>query len=313
MVDSAKDPADAIRVMLDRLGETPPSRLLYHYTDAKGLEGIIRTRELWATNAAYLNDFQELKHTAALVVEAAQARLRTVEDGPVRRYLSELARSWDDPPTDDVYVFSLSTEGDQLSQWRAYAGRAGYCLGFRPSEWEILEPVAFRMADSPWDVRLVRVKYRQDEQRELVNQFLSTQTAQINPTTILFGSEAAVQTALWTSNLLFSLLAAELKHHSFEEEQEWRIVYAPKLPLRDAPLDRDCIKFRVRASGIVPYAVLPLGEGSANPPVEVVRVGPGLDREPEGAAVRRLLDAYKYAGTHVERSDVPLRTHPLRP
>ncbi|HMC13498.1 MAG TPA: hypothetical protein VKG67_04050, partial [Gallionellaceae bacterium] len=33
---------------------------LYHYTTAAGLQGIVESQQLWATNIAYLNDAEEL-------------------------------------------------------------------------------------------------------------------------------------------------------------------------------------------------------------------------------------------------------------
>jgi hypothetical protein len=34
--------------------------LLYHYTDAKGLHGILETEQLWASSYQFLNDATEL-------------------------------------------------------------------------------------------------------------------------------------------------------------------------------------------------------------------------------------------------------------
>jgi hypothetical protein len=40
--------------------EAPPDKVLYHYTSAEGLKGIIEKNALWATSAYYLNDSAEM-------------------------------------------------------------------------------------------------------------------------------------------------------------------------------------------------------------------------------------------------------------
>src|ERR1019366_4723226 len=40
--------------------EAPPDKVLFHYTSAEGLKGIIENNQLWATSAYYLNDSAEM-------------------------------------------------------------------------------------------------------------------------------------------------------------------------------------------------------------------------------------------------------------
>jgi hypothetical protein len=47
--------------------------LLYHYTDAGGLMGILESQRLWASNAAYLNDPTELLHARSVYREWLEA------------------------------------------------------------------------------------------------------------------------------------------------------------------------------------------------------------------------------------------------
>ena len=58
---------------------TPPDdgpELLYHYTTAVGLEGILTTGDLWATNALYLNDATEITHFLNLLRQEVDVFLR---------------------------------------------------------------------------------------------------------------------------------------------------------------------------------------------------------------------------------------------
>lgn len=46
--------------MTQSLAEVHPE--LFHYTNAKGLIGIIESQSIWATHYAYLNDSEEIRH-----------------------------------------------------------------------------------------------------------------------------------------------------------------------------------------------------------------------------------------------------------
>lgn len=56
---------------------------LFHYTNAKGLIGIIESQSIWATHYAYLNDSEEIRH---FLKHRLPALLRT----NVNQYLDKL-------------------------------------------------------------------------------------------------------------------------------------------------------------------------------------------------------------------------------
>src|SRR5437868_12026730 len=49
--------------------QMPPKDLLFHYTTAEGLKGIIEKNELWATSAYFLNDSTEITYGCGLLKE----------------------------------------------------------------------------------------------------------------------------------------------------------------------------------------------------------------------------------------------------
>jgi hypothetical protein len=106
---------------------------VYHYTDAHGLEGIIRSEELWLTSIQHLNDPTELRYGLGLATEeldqiandkhkAIQLMCHILKDVMIHRV--HLAF--------DFFVCSLSRNGDDLGQWRGYGddGR-GFAIGLR--------------------------------------------------------------------------------------------------------------------------------------------------------------------------------------
>jgi hypothetical protein len=92
-------------------------------------------------------------------------------------------------------------------------------------------------------------------------------------------------------------MLAEIKHPSFREEHEWRIVAVAEGDEVDAD------GFRASTMAIVPYIEIPLPLDA----IVGVRVGPGRHSELRQEGVRRLLSAI-HCDAPVRCSEVPLRT-----
>jgi hypothetical protein len=141
-----------------------PDRL-YHYTDAAGLIGIVERQVLWATDAEFLNDAQELRFGRAEVHAALLSRASELSTGKARgdhpeypEYPDALAYTaasmmlgaaesiqpnarHDEYFQVAVYVTCFCEEPDLLSQWRGYAAGGGFAIGFSTSALTELRPV----------------------------------------------------------------------------------------------------------------------------------------------------------------------------
>ena len=96
--------------------------LLYHYTDQKGLIGILQSRNIWASHIRYLNDSSEGK----LFIKRFSELLK--EAGTEKKTVKIMENLVDQQ---HVFIASFSELGDSLSQWRAYSGGGGvYSIGF---------------------------------------------------------------------------------------------------------------------------------------------------------------------------------------
>ena len=104
--------------------------ILYHYTNMKGLHGIVDSGMLWATHIAYMNDFSEYLH-AVLVAGRTSGELKNSETQPAKaKFYTSLERllhpnqmSMEDYPP--IFVSCFSKAEDNLSQWRAYGRGEG--------------------------------------------------------------------------------------------------------------------------------------------------------------------------------------------
>ena len=62
---------------------SPP--VLYHYTSAPALLGIIKSNKIWATNIRYMNDSSELSYTYDLANEII-TRMRSEQKDKIAQY-----------------------------------------------------------------------------------------------------------------------------------------------------------------------------------------------------------------------------------
>ena len=141
-----------------------PSGTLYHYTDSAGLLGIVREKEVWATNINHLNDASEIRHAMSLLLAEAESRLKNSGTNPeLRRIWEEYLEGWSrSPPKSDAGVVCFSVNGNQLSQWRAYCPRGnGYSIGFSLANLSYARKKA--------NALLVKCIYDPEEQRGLIS------------------------------------------------------------------------------------------------------------------------------------------------
>lgn len=99
----------------------PYSGVIYHYTSAEGVAGIIGNHEIWMSNTAFMNDTTELK-----MLQTARSIFK--EDDFTNEYVKDAWRNVEQQSHDaNYYMASFSKVKDLLEQWRAYGS---FCIGF---------------------------------------------------------------------------------------------------------------------------------------------------------------------------------------
>ena len=196
----------------------------------------------------------------------------------------------------NVCVCSFSEAGDILSQWRAYGdGVAKFSIGFSGA---LLRQVSDQMGS--W---LVRCCYREGEQRALVRALLEDVLKENMAWVPQDDVESEDMYLPRGGNLIAYLnrYAPILKHETFSEEREWRIVTRPIMCRNDRfgyrPVDR-CLfpttEFRwpVRTSKFA---------------VERIVLGPVPHGDQAVRAVKSLMVKHRLKDAQVLGSDVPFR------
>ncbi len=246
--------------------------VLYHYTDAEGLLGIVRSRQLWFSHPAFMNDPSERLYVRELVGEVADehgfstaavesAINLQLETGTSRcRYLKVRTSCRCGESTGPLGEgFCIGIDFAPLADaWRVLQGAEGTYINKRPV--------------------FGRVDYDRDSQRNAIARVLD-----------------GAHDDAWRLQLM--------KHPTYVHEQEWRAflffrhtpVYSK--PEEYIPIGADVLKYRARGDGaLVPYGEVPLdglqrGFGPKAPtPLVSVMLRPKLHEPKYKAGLQMLLE-----------------------
>ena len=285
--------------LAEKLQCSPPP-LVFHYTSASGVIGMLESKEMWATNVSFLNDAKEL-------VEAASVARNIIEnminrDGYRDQDLRLLQAMHDKAGTAArrYYVCSFSEVGDSLLHWRAYCpSTGGYAIGF-PAE-----HLANRATEQGW--YFVKCVYDHQEKYRIISEIIDSFVRDLrDPVSLDIIGNDLVKHLSWQFAQHLAQIGGVIKHRAFSSEAEWRIV-SPAINDNDKRLG-----FRSGLAGIVPYFKFALLT-EMNPHLAkhgdqhlVLRCGPTNDRYQTQHAAQMILTRYLGGAAH-GGSDVPLR------
>jgi hypothetical protein len=256
-----------IKNITEKLYSDTPTETIYHYTSFPGLIGIVEKRVLWASNILYMNDSAEMNHTVELIQAEVSAR---IDDDPSKQKLLAQFLDWVSNRISRghmLFAASFRANGNLLSQWRGYSSLGkGVSIGFNP---EYLTACATKQS-----FQLGKCVYDPDIQQALIKQVIASVECLADE----YG-ENLDESKRHSSQSYFDIfeivesdllrIAAILKHPSFQEEEEWRIVSPVLMDYVTTP-----VKFREGTSMLVPYLEFNLGLGNELLELEHVVLGP---------------------------------------
>lgn len=231
------------------LPENFDTTFLYHYTSQAGAHGILTSKSIWATDAFFLNDPQEvawgrkaLQTACKRLDEAVQAELSRMLTA-LTRISAEDGREFDGLLRNRAYTVSLSTNGDVLRQWRGYGGTRGVALGFNLK----------LLANVCPDALLAPVLY--EPQEALADLFYHDLCA------MLSGGERDRQASYELCDRLIERYATFLplvKNPDYQDEEEWRLV------IPGFQVNENIPRWRSGTNYATPHLTIGLWEGSVH-------------------------------------------------
>jgi hypothetical protein len=271
--------------------------LVYHYTDTRGLLGIVTEQVLWASDVWFMNDAREALYGLDIIEHTLESLNVTTSTGTeVRRRalgwfqdIRTRGEFW------QSYIACLSFNGDDLSQWRAYGRPRGFSVGFDAAQLRSLcalspefDKPTFRIVayDGEWQAGVIKITFN-----TAVDGLPETPTGdQLQAAAVGFVNGALV-------------LAPALKHPAFSSEREVRLhVY------REANAT-DGLLFRPGTMGIVPYVNIDLKDPATNEMtlIREVIIGPQPNELESQRSVKQFLAHHGLHDVEVRLSKVPLR------
>lgn len=235
----------AIKSLTEKLYADIPKGLLYHYTTLKGLLGIVNSSSLWASDITYMNDSAELKHSADLISLEVQDRIAKGRGKAdlLGRFVDWVLHRITNGHL--LFAASFRSHGNLLSQWRGYSSHGkGVSLGFSAD-------YIVSCAHSQ-NFRVCKCIYDPAMQRDLIRQIVDVVESQVEKQLsghgTSFDRSSIYQTVFAQIETDLLRIAAVLKHPSFQEEEEWRVV-SPVI----TDNDKSHILFREANAMLVPY------------------------------------------------------------
>jgi hypothetical protein len=292
---------------------TPVPDQLWHYTSMRGMHAILDHGEMYATDARFLNDREELIHAAKYsdwLIQQQPCPQQVIDF--VRQHVADWFRallSFNNPFRD--YVTCFTSRRDDLSQWRAYAGgSAGASMAFDLREYHM-------------PGRLAPCVYRDEEKKRLLEDafaeifrvgymhfkadpaLLLPLNATLPPEIKARFPDADKDVAIASAGLVFPIMkiVSLFKDASFEAENEWRIVSSGT---DSYPESNDAIFYRPRLDSLVPTKMVSIKRRDGTVPLTGLILGPGSHPDASDAVTRYLKS--KKLAVQAEPSAVPYRS-----
>lgn len=309
-----------------------PPEILYHYTSAAGLKGMLDSRVIWASHFEYTNDAEEVNYGIKLAFEHLQrldtkanvfasrehfndVLLNKRNDVPARNLLVVLAAATvlqmerKNTSGYEFFFACFSEQGDVLSQWRAYASDAkGYSVGIKVGS--ILNEENGSLLAEGDTLDCFQVIYDPARQTAIIDDVVQ-RVADGFAESMADIEVSERQEALISFNVYLASciqrLALIFKHPGFAEESEWRVIHTKKMTAgahrRDDGLPP---KSRVRDGSLVPYTEIPLRSESGSA-IRKVILGPKNGAKGERLEPDFALKSLVGPDVEIRRSLVPYR------
>lgn len=316
---------------------------LYHYTTAAGLSGILESKSLWATHAAFMNDEEEisgfydrvfpeiLRPVFIEYCEGVKTFPKFQEhqgNAPFELYCEEQFKKLIHTIREnalgfhDHYITSLSATTDAwerehglLSQWRAYGQDGGYALVLDTDQLDKIiseELTPYKEEKYLW----ADVQYGLNEHLRTSDTDTNQWIEQLEVAAAKYFRSGSAEDAGELSEPL-TMLSSFFKHRGFAEEREVRLVLnllGPKLESHPKlqPVRQHPVKTTVREGATVPFVELCVREADGvrqHLPIKRIIVGPHRDKDDRKRAVQLLLKQHGLNDLidKVSVSDIPYR------
>lgn len=293
-----------VRSFIENLVTKEPPKIIYHYTNDVGLKGILESGQLWLSDIFSLNDPTELSHGFSYAVNQLNAKADT---GPQESLLfaKRFAAFHEGGMQGSAHYFvcSLSSDGDDLGQWRAYADNGrGYAIGF---DARALEGLFTRRNGVPIpNNSTFPVTYDDAVLADLHHQMIDSMFDLISLPQGKDMDDASINAYMRELSVYLSVYvlyaALFFKHEAYRNESEYRFL---EFHRADIPPE---VKRRYRSYELVKYREFDWKRLQARALKRIV-VGPAADRTKATRFATDCMATCHLGGVEIAYSEIPYR------
>lgn len=266
-----------------------PPGVLYHYTSADGMNGILSSGVMHAGNADSFDDGIELRY-AASVFSAHVARRYARSKDPRQTMLYDGIRKLIDLTLDPVFILSFTANGNDRTHWELYADRGtgfSFAIDFQDTRGFILQndkargyPLKCIYDDALLD------RFCEDVLAEICKIYAGD---------VIDGTEQALD--CYARELLQRLqyFSPVFKYKVREDEREWRLVVISKEQSERRPK-------RKKGS----FICLPPAKIKEPLPIKAICAGPNCDFDVEMPRLMKTMAENGYSGVRLVRSTLEI-------
>jgi hypothetical protein len=286
--------AEEIFKYITTLLKKKPRSTIFHYTNQRGILGITESNSIWATNIHHLNDAAEFSHAIGIAKSELRKYKGTLNDKTEKKIINSLENHLERIERISIFVCSFSEEGDLLSQWRGYCQNgSGFSIGFNYSSLKnAIEKQGFILAPCVYDTKKQHVIIQ-----ELIAKILIVYLYNNDKTKIDDGAIERMTNEFINDFVKF---APVIKHPSFSEEKEWRLISQP------VPINHPQVRHREGNSLITPYYNFKLTYDE-NLSISKVIIGPTSHIDMAMSSIPGLLTSRDVKWESIEPSRIPYR------
>ncbi len=199
---------------------------IYHYCSIDSFMNILKTGEIWASHHGSMNDYSESRLFYEVLYDIAQSKASSSSIDKINLFLRNFEIN-----LKDYYIASFSKNPDILSQWYMYGNKGkGVCIGFIPEKFNVKKHIPYMTEISNERIGMFNVSYQNENQESLASDLIDL-----------------VIEGIWDSvppNV--EKLSLAMKHNSYEQEKEVRIV---EVQLGHTFMNPDIPALRTRSPG----------------------------------------------------------------
>jgi hypothetical protein len=301
----------------DKYFEMPkPDTIIYHYTTADALMGILESRTLRASNVLFMNDPLELRYSLNLATSTIDAT-RHHEKDPINEIYARYYKTYFitklEPRAERQFVLSFSLNPDSLHLWNAYARNDGYAIGFRLSDFlgglmstnaEDTSTKIMRLLEAgtpsyhAYSLYFGKMLYSKQLQENLLSEAVSFLDRALSLISTIRPNRPPIEMQAEMSPFLqlFTTILYNMKHEPHQIEEEFRIVLIPD--------EVSKVAMYINRNGIItPYIAL----GKISEQISCLVVGPKMRDEAATKGLRSFLNSKGHDRVQIVQSAIRVR------